>query len=185
MKPAPLGRGAAASSLVGRLARPGGLVERARQMATDLGARPFRVFLVWTVFSGPSRNKGDERVLERHELLPTPRVDFGSLARNPTLVGVFPAGSARVDEVPPRLSRDELEGRVLPGGKPLPTVEGKVDFFYEVVPDDRQQEKPAHTRFRLNNVPSFEAENAQWVLILEPASGELRRDGRPDRPGLR
>lgn len=185
MKPAPLPPGAAAGSLVARLSRPGGLVDRVRQKATELGARPSRVFLTWTAFSGPSRGKGDERVLARHELLPAPRVDFGSLARNPTLVGVFPVGSARVDEVPPHYSRDELEGRVLPGGKPLPTDEGKVDFFYEVVPDDRQQDKPAHTRFRLNNVPSFEAENAQWVLILEPASGELRRDGRPERPGQR
>lgn len=170
-------------SLVERLSRPGGVVDRARELATQVGARPFRTFLVWTVFSGERRGQGEERVLLRHEITPRPRVDTSSIQRNPALVGIVAQGSVRVDEVTTALTFDELEGRVLPGGRALPTDQGKVEFFYEVVEDGRGDKPASRGRFRLFNKPARESENMQWVLILEPVSNPMRRDGQPERPG--
>lgn len=170
-------------SLVERLSRPGGVVDRARQLATEVGARPQRVFLVWTVFTGGERGKGEERVLHRHEVTPRPRVDTSSIQRNPMLIGIVAQGSVRVDEVTTSLTFDELLGRVLPGGSAVPADQGKVEFFYEVVEDGRGDRPPARGRFRLFNAPSRESENAQWVLLLEPTSNPMKRDGQPERPG--
>lgn len=161
------------------------MVDRARSIATRLGARPFRVFLVWTISSGDKRGDGDEKILERHEIQPRPRCDFASLTRNPTLVGVYAAGSVRVDEITPAYTLDELQGVKLPNGRPVPVDRGRVSFFYEVTEDGRGDDPPSRGRFRLNNVPAREAENVQWVIILEPVSDAMRRDGRPDRPGVR
>lgn len=170
-------------SLIERLSRPGGVVDRARGLATELGARPFRVFQVWTVFSGERRGQGEERMLYRHEIEPRPRVDTSSLTRNPMLVGVYAAGSVRVDEITVAHTFDELLGKVMPGGRAVPVDQGKVEFFYEVVEDGRGDNPASRGRFRLNNVPSRESENAQWVLILEPVSNPMKRDGQPERPG--
>jgi hypothetical protein len=170
-------------SLVERLSRPGGVVDRAREMATQVGARPFRVFLTWTVFSGASRGQGEERVLHRHEIQPRPRVDTSSITRNPMLVGVYPEGSVRVDEVTTALTQDELLGRVLPGGGALPVDQGRVAFFVEVVEDGRGDQPAPRGRFRFANMPSRESENMQWVLILAPVSDPMKRDGQPERPG--
>ena len=175
----------ARQTFVERITRQGGFVDRARGWATDIGARPFRVFLVWTVFTGEKRGAGEERVLERHEVHPRPRVDFGSITRNPTLIGIVAAGSTRVDEVTLRYTFDALQGLELPNGRALPADRGKVSFFYEVVEDGRGDDPPERPRFRLFNKPVRESENAQWSLILEPVSDQMQRSGQPERPGLR
>lgn len=143
------------------------------------------MFLVWTVSAGERRGEGEETVLERHEIQPRPRCDFSSIARNPSLVGVYATGSVRVDEITVAYTLDELLGNKLPNGRPVPVERSRVSFFYEVVEDGRGDNPAPRGRFRLNNVPSREAENAQWVMILEPVSAPLLRDGRPERPGVR
>lgn len=186
VKPAPLAPSRVHSTLLARLSAPGGVVDRARQRATDIGARPYRVFLVWERFSGEHRGEGQELLIARHEILPTPLVDFGSLNRQWFLIGVWPTGTARVTEVPPSYTQDELEGRVLPGGAAVPRKDGeKVTFFYEVVQDGRADDPAQRARFRCGNVPALESDNAQWVLTLERTSGDLGRTGNPVRPGAR
>lgn len=186
VKPAPLPPSRVSHTLLARLSAPGGVVDRARQRATDIGARPYRVFVVWERFSGEHRGEGQELLIARHELLPTPMVDFGGLNRQWFLIGVWPTGTARVTEVAPSYTQDELEGRVMPGGHAVPRKDGeRVSFFYEVVQDGRGDDPAARARFRLGNVPSFEADNAQWSLTLERTSGDLGRNGQPVRPGAR
>lgn len=158
-------------------------MDRAREKASLIGARPFRLFLVWTVFSGKERGQGEERILERHEVEPRPRIDKGGITRNPALVGIVAVGSVRVDELSTRYTYDELLGLLLPGGRAVPADQGRVTFFYEVVEDGRGDNPPERLRFRLFNTPSLEAENAQWVLILEPVSDAMKRNGQPERPG--
>lgn len=168
-------------TLITRLAgRPGrvGVVDRVRQVATNLGARPLRVFLVWTTWSGARRGEGMESLLQELEILPTPVVsDPTAIARTPFAAGTLPVGTVSVTEVSiGQYAEDELRGWKLPGGEPLDELRG--DFFWEVREDGRTAGRtPERRRFRLLGDVYLDAENVQWKVLLERASPDRRRDG--------
>lgn len=96
-RPRPLNPFEAKRSLANRLAPT---ADRVRQIATRLGIRPYRCFLVWTRFSGEDRGEGDENLIARVELLPTPKVS--ELTSQQLLLygaGTLPTGSLRVEKV--------------------------------------------------------------------------------------
>ncbi len=184
----PLTPDRARRTLVARLAPT---ADKIRQLATKLGARPLRVFLVWTVAGGSERGGGEEETLAEIEILPTPFVaDLSSLTLNPFAAGKYPVGSVRVSEVSmARFTLDVLRGDrlALPVGAtrgrgpirtaPLETfrsnVSGelleaeRVSFFYEIVEDGRGDNPPARRRFRLFSEPHPNAESVEWILFLE------------------
>jgi hypothetical protein len=170
-------------SLVARLAgRPGrvGVVDKVRQIATNLGARPLRVFLVWTTWTGERRGEGEERLLQELEILPTPVVsDPTAIARNPYAAGTLPVGAVSVTEIScGQFSEDLLRGWKLPGGDPID--ERRMDFFWEVREDGRTAGRaPERRRFRVLGDVYLDAENVQFKVILERASADRRRDGSP------
>lgn len=168
-------------TLVARLGgRPGklGVVDRIRQIATNLGARPHRVFLVWTRWSGERRGEGREEVLSEKEILPTPKVtDLSSVVFNPYAAGKLPVGSVSVTEISTgQYSEDELRGWKLPDGGRLDEKTG--DFFWEVREDGRTAgRQPERRRFRLLGDVFLDAENVQFRAVLERASEDRNRDG--------
>lgn len=174
-KPRPLTPNEASRSLVHRL---GARVDRVRQIATKLGMRPYRVFLVWTRFGGEERGEGTEREVTRLELLPTPKVaDLSALALSPKNAGLLPVGSCRLTEVSTTYTAEQLTGRVVP----LPheqQVPEPFDFFYELVPDGRDGTgAPPRARYRLSAQPWYDAENVQWSILLERTSEDRKPDG--------
>lgn len=182
---APLAPGRAKRTLVSRLAP---VADRVRQIATNLGARPLRVFLVWTTSGGYERGAGEEEELLRAEILPTPVVsDLSALALTPFSAGKYPVGTIRVTEVSlDRFTADVLTGARLPGaplglfkhpvsGEPVPAE--RVSFFYEVAEDGRGDDPPARRRFRLFGEPHPNAENVEWILFLERTAENRARDG--------
>jgi hypothetical protein len=170
-------------TLIARLSgRPGriGVVDKVRQIATNLGARPLRVFLVWTAWTGERRGEGEERLLAERELLPTPVVsDPTAVLRNPFAAGTLPVGTVTVTEISTgQYAEDELRGWKLPDGSPLD--EAVMDFFYEVREDGRTAGRaPERRRYRVLGDVYLDAENVQWRVLLERASPDRRRDGSP------
>jgi hypothetical protein len=152
-----------------------GKVGPLRQIATKLGLRPYRVFLVWTKFTADERGAGDEREVLRKEILPTPRVEnLDAVSYTPYAVGIVPVGSIRVTRVSAReFTADMLRGRA--------TNEDRIDepysFFYEVVEDGRNDSMPIRMKYRLSATPFLQAGKTQWVLLLERISEDRDRSG--------
>lgn len=192
-KPAPLPAGRAGRTLVQRLAR---VADRIRPLNTRFGLRSRRVFLVWTRFDGDERGEGDERVIMRHEILPTPQVsDASAINYRPWSGGTLPEGTIRVDQISMVVyTPDVLTGvrfaKSWPGGSGEPVEPGTCcagelvddpqgDFFYEIVEDDRGDEHPVRDRFRLYAKPWRAEARFGFSLVLEAASQPTDRFGDP------
>lgn len=189
-KPRPLRPEEAKRSLAQRL---GPRVDRVRQLATRFGIRPLRVFLVWTKSQGAVAGRGDEEIIARVELLPTPRVsNITSIARRPWSGGQLPEGTTLVDRISSSFTADNLSGLAIPsepvrprvmnqrvGGTALvPNTDPQVDFFYEIVEDGRGDDPSRRLRYRLYAEPARDAGMVQWSVLLESASDPLDRAGK-------
>jgi len=149
-----------------------------RQIATDFGARPLRAFLVWLKSSGEERGQGEEEVLARVELLPTPvATDLSSMQLNPYSAGVYPLGSVRLTEVSAaRYDRDTLKGK--PPVDVTRIDPERIGFFYELVDDGRLDNPSRRQRFRLFAEPNLQADRAEWSVLLERTHEDLTRNGK-------
>lgn len=165
-----------ANKFGGSKAKPG-LADRLRQLNTRFGLRSKRCFLVWTKFTGEERGEGDEKILARVEILPTPKVgDLTSLTLNPFTAGTFPVGSVRIQEISLSFTYDELMGTKVPGqDKP---IADPIDFFWELVEDGRGDAKPERARYRVLGTPVRNESEVMWEVILERTAEQFSRDGR-------
>src|SRR5689334_10543435 len=112
--PRPLAPGQFEHTLAARL---GPVADKIRQIATNMGARPYRVYLVWTISGGAERGEGVERLVHEEELLPTPLVlDLTSIALQPYSAGKLPVGSVKVSQISTSYGEDVLSGVILPNG---------------------------------------------------------------------
>jgi hypothetical protein len=164
-------------SLANRLGR---VADNVRQIATKLGARPFRVFLVWTRFPAEVRGEGGpDREVERVELLPTPEVkSLDAVTFSIFHAGTVPAGSVKLLGVSVhRYTFDQLTGKTVPGLGTVDQLPEPWTFFYEVVEDGRGDNPPQRWKFRTLSYPVRLAENAEWTIMLERVSEDRGRDG--------
>lgn len=173
-KPSPLQPGRASRTLAVKLGR---VADNVRQIATKLGVRPIRVFLVWTIFDGKERGEGIETELARKEILPTPLVlGLDAVAAQPFSAGKYGAGSVRVGEISVReFDRPLLKGERLPMTPERPIGEERIDFFYELVDDDRSELAPYRARYRITGEPDLRADEVQWVIVLERSAEDRTR----------
>ncbi len=172
--PAPLTPEQARKTIVHRL---GPRVDRIRQIATKIGVRPYRVFLVWSKFSGDEAGEGTETYVKTIEILPTPVVmSLDGIALNPFSAGVLPIGSVRLTRVSPQLTFDQLTGRVVPK-EHEDHIPEPYDFFYEIMEDGRGDHDPLRQRFRLLNNPTRRAGKVDWIIGLERMSEDRNREG--------
>lgn len=135
-------------------------VDPIRQLATNFGLRPYRVFLVWIGYTADENADGllDEDIQGVHaddqtigagrpfliaeiELLPTPRVGpLGGVRQNLDVVGLTEAGAVMLDQISPSFGEDVLMGLhpdLLDPEHPGQLRPG-IQFFYEV-----QENRPA------------------------------------------
>jgi hypothetical protein len=146
------------------------------QLNTRFGIRPYRVWLVWSRWSGEERGEGSETICWRHELLPTPKLDVSSIRYDGTPVGRVPMGTINVSEIVVTYTADELSGLMIP--RPHEDVIPEPnDFYYEVVEDGRGDPCPLRAKYRLANQPMRDAENVMWRVQLERMSEDNLRDG--------
>lgn len=168
-------------TLVARLSgHPGkvGLVDKVRQIATNLGARPYCVDLVFVAWSGNEIGRGDPKEVARFPLVPNPVVqDLTSVTLDPRSAGILPTGAVRLKEVSAGAVTDDLlRGVSLPDGTRRP---GAVDFFYELRNDGRNDGRAPteRARYRILGQPFLDAENVQYVVLLERSSADPSRLG--------
>jgi len=158
-------------TLIESLTTRGGPVDQARELATIVGARPYRVFLAWARWPEGEIGQGRELGPSRWEITPRPKVTgYAAISRNPTVIGVIPTGTVRVEEAPLWIPREAMKGHVWPEpGKHCAMLAGPekgIEFWYEIEVDERDPSAKKE-RFRLSAEPERDEENAQWILVLE------------------
>lgn len=150
----------------------GPVVDEVRQIATDLGMRPYRVFSVTVRWSGGTSGRGRAEVVSEVELLPTPRViALDAMKARAMAAGVVIRGDIRMREVSPRYTEDEVRG-LFCADKQRP----ELDVFIEVRHDERDG-KTDRRRFVVEVVPYRDLKRFEWVAVLSSQQGDRDRDG--------
>jgi len=180
MKPRALPAGAAARTVLARIAPA---IDNARQVATEIGARPYQVFLVWGNWGGKERGEGTFGELARLQLLPNPKVEIMQFTNTPYSAGQLPVGALRVSGISSTYTQPVLQGERLPGERAFDKRNRRNDFFYEVILDDRSPSiNPERARFRLLAGPTLMPTRVSWEMQLERSSDDrTNREARIDR----
>lgn len=160
----------------------GKVADNIRQsVATRLGVRPYRVFLIHTRWTGEERGEGEEEVVVEREILPTPRVeDVSTVVDQPYEAGVRARGPVRID----RISVDLFNEDDLCGESDGRRIEDNEGFYYEIVEDGRgakftpSKAAPARRRYRFVSA-NRNADAAEWVVMVERMDEDRDRDGFP------
>lgn len=149
----------------------GSVADDLRQLATDLGARPYRVFSIVVGWTGGAVGRGDQSILEETELLPTPSIDLSTIRYIVTSGGKTDDGRVKMYEVSPRYTHDEIKTLF---SRQLGPAEQQ---FIEVRLDERFGADPVRHRLTLSGVPYYDATGFQWVLSLLVQQEERKRTG--------
>lgn len=175
----PLTPAEAKCSLAARLSKT---VDKARQIEVRLGMRPYQVFLTWTQWDGEERGDGIERVVARIPLTPTPIVsDLSALRQQGFSTGRALTGDVRLTQVSATYPLEVLVGNIIPN-RGQDEVPNPLHFFYEIVEDGRHCPPDGgdeRKRFNVGAAPYLDAENNQWIIVLNKMSGDMKRDGTP------
>lgn len=153
----------------------GAVVDDARQLLTDFGMRPYRVFSIVVEWSGSDRGRGLPRVVSEQEILPTPEVDFAGLRGQMRSAGKVDTGGATLRELSPRLTEEDIE--LLFHVQPLPAGQ---EGFIEIQMDRRDGEA-RRRRFVVQGAPQRKPEDFEWTVRLASQEGKRERSGRVRR----
>lgn len=151
-------------------------VDKLRDIYTKFGARPYRVRIIRTRFSGPRRGNGVEQIIHELELLPTPLVvDMRSLTEMVTPIGVNEQGVIQLQQVSGRFTEEQLIG-VGPDGTQVPENE---TIYYEIEFFRRDGGQAERRRFVRDSIPMYNALQFQWQLTLVSVVESRGRDRVP------
>ncbi len=146
----------------------GSVVDDIRQIAVDIGARPYRVFSVSVQWSGGERGRGDYRVTCEREFLPTPRVKEWFVRRELESAGSVERGMVELREVSPRYTEEQIMSLCpYPCG---PDANG-VETFIEMFIDARDGNAAKRRRFVVAAAPYLDGERLEWRVKLIPQEG--------------
>jgi len=146
------------------------VADELRQLYTDLGLRPYRVFSVLQGWSGGKVGDGIPRVLREVEFLPTPLVDLTPVRRRPTEGGFTEDGTVTLHEISPRLTEDQVQQLCSP--QLLPGQESYVEVRH-----DARDGETTRRRFTVQGVPFRKAGKFEWWVRLVKANPDRGRAG--------
>lgn len=150
----------------------GGLVDELRQLHTDFGLRPYRVFSVVIGYSGGEVGRGTASVVSEAELLPTPKlVDMKSVRGISRPAGFDEEGNITLRQISPRYTEDDISEIFFQ--QPLP--KGSLGFL-EVRVDERDG-STKRRRFTVKGTPFRDAGKFEWSVRLTSQSHDRNRDG--------
>lgn len=145
-------------------------IDEIRGLNTDLGLRPYRVFLVKSRFSGTNRGRGAEQIVSELEILPAPKVEpFTGLSLIMMTVGTDETGDVRLSEVSMKYDENQLLGRG-PRGEALGANE---TFYWEL--QNIAKGESWRRKFIVKGIPTLDPGKMMWSLVLG-RSGQHDRD---------
>jgi hypothetical protein len=156
----------------------GPAVDGIRQIATDLGVRPYRVFLVHWRWPG-RRGIGKPVETHREEILPTPRVqDMLSTNFAVSAFGTSEGGGLFIDQVSQRYSEADLTGRtpdLMDAVRPQ-TSSSNVEFFWEVRERRNTTPPTKPRRYIPSGVPMLNRTGMHWRVNLQKQETSYEAD---------
>lgn len=153
-------------------------VDSLRDLATQLGFRPYEVHMVRTKWSGGERGVGQEFVISDEAILPTPLLlglDGVSTIVHP--VGLDEIGGCQVTQISGRYAEGYFTGRDEDGNE----VDPDVQYYFEIMfptPGSVSDGAPRR-RFYASSSPTYDAIKFQWRINLQRSHSDRRNDGRP------
>ena len=130
--------------------------ELRRDLHADFGVRQYRVYTVKRVWSESRRGAGDALYVNETELIPAPRIDWGSLKQTLSDIGVDEDGSITLHEVSLTYTESELNPSNLAANE---------EFFFKVVDGLGQGIAARYFTPQDRPVPDREHEIG-WVVTL-------------------
>lgn len=156
----------------------GDIVDAGRQLLTDFGLRPYRMFSIVERWSGGEEGRGILSTVSQLEFLPTPRIDLTTIRTKLDAGGTNEDGFHTVREISPRYTEDDI--RSLMHVLPLPP--GSIG--YVEIRHDSRDGRTERRRYVVRGVPWRDAENFQWVASLSSQEKPRPRSGAAETPGL-
>lgn len=151
-----------------------GVIDGARRIAHEIGARPYRVRMIWQ-----ERNSvtGLWSEVYAREIVPV-RVDVGREQFTAEVAGQVPGGQITLREVSP-IQVDELTLRGYLQGQPWSQDNPSREFFFELQQLPRCSTDPTPERYRyvLDGVPELMTDRFEWKVRLLAQFGRRTRDG--------
>ena len=155
------------------------IVDSARQMLSNFGMRPYRVFLVHVLWPSGRRGMGNQVVISNRELLPAPKVvDMSATTEILHAFGRDEEGGLSIEQISAKYSEDDLLGvtpdlaELVPSG----TDTANVDFFYEVQEARPTSPQPASRRYVPSSVPMLSRGSLSWKISLTKQDYDRDRD---------
>lgn len=152
-------------------------IDSMRQLNTDAGMRPYRVFAVVVEHSGGEVGRGDPQVVTEVELLPTPLVQQRGIRRKLGPGGKSDAGYTEITELSPRYTEEQLQRSFH-----VQQLGEQHEAFYEIQMDRRASGDRPRRRYVLRDVPFYDPENHQWVIRLSAQDQKRNARGKPNKP---
>lgn len=158
----------------------GEVADDLRQLNTDFGLRPYRLFSIVVRHTGGVKGRGDALLESETEVLPTPYItEVDQLRGQLTAGGTNEDGRIRVTEISPRYTEDDI--RTLFHTQPLPDgLEG----FLELRIDSRDG-NAMRRRFTVQNAPMRRADKFDWTVRLLEQQPPRSRSGQLHQAGFR
>lgn len=138
-----------------------GVADDLRQLYTDFGLRPYRVFSVVVAWSGGSIGRGNAAVVSEKEFLPTPLVDLRPVRTTMRTGGRVEDGDGYLKEVSPRYTEEDIQA--LFHQHPLPAGH---EGFLEVRVDARDGTAVPRRRFVVQGAPYRRADAFDWAVRM-------------------
>jgi hypothetical protein len=147
----------------------GGMVDDLRQLNTDFGLRPYRMFSIVVRWTGGEVGVGEPKVVSEVEFLPTPNIGMEGVRQKMGETGKGERGEIRVTEISPRYTEDDINA--LFHLQPIP--DGG-DAFIEIRMDERDG-STIRRRFT-PLVPTRRPGKFDWAVTLKRQNQNEHRD---------
>jgi hypothetical protein len=153
-------------------------IDNIRQIAVDLGLRPYRVFIVHVLWTGDKVGGGNPIELSRREILPTPRIRVMS-ATSEVLspFGRVEEGGIVIDRISAKYSEDDLTGKTPDLVDPAMPRTGKRngEYFWEVQENRPGFPKTIPRRYIRAAAPTLMRGGSHWRIPLNKQTTDRSR----------
>jgi hypothetical protein len=148
------------------------VVDGIRDIATQLGVRPYEIKRVRTRWSGGSIGAGQEFEIDSELILPTPLLkNIETLQEIAQAIGFDEHGAVHVEEISGRFEEDWFFGRDALGNPAPPDM----SVYFEIEFRRLDGQPGRRRRFYLENAPMWESDNVMWTMDLKRARQDRSR----------
>jgi hypothetical protein len=159
-------------------------IDNIRQIATAMGLRPYRVFIVHVLWSGNKVGEGNPLEISRREILPTPRIrDMSATTEVLSAFGRVEEGGIVVDRISAKYSEDDLTGKTPDLIDPAITRTGKRngEYFWEVQENRPGFPRTTPRRYVHAAAPTLMRGGSHWRVPLNKQMVDRSRNQTFDR----